>query len=377
MRRTSITSLVLILILIFSVNLGSVAAAQEFSDLDDNWAKDSIAHLANEGLFQDLWEGEFLPHQPLERSEAFELLSRGFELTKAERNSLALWLEEAFAFDLEAITRGEFAAAVANVLGLGQRTAVPAGFYPSFADLDPAYPGFLAAEVLKNLKVLPGHMLSRFESYRLITRSEAAFVLAQALQFEKIAGKVAGIDGEEGMLLIDDRPVQLTAETLFITAQGFNGEELVLGDKIEALVKDEKALLVTLGSDNTAQILLQGLNNLTQVLADVLTPSQLSAIIAGDWEQLNEEVRYEVYEELVARGVAPWEADALLKQDWAALQLMAQERITQEAADYLEVTPELVHAALTRNWSKVLEYVQVELAERLLASDWLKMVPKD
>ncbi len=162
-----------------------------------------------------------------------------------------------------------------------------------------------------------------------------------------------------------------------MTAQGFNGEELVLGDKIEALVKGEEALLVTLGRDNTAQILLQGLNNLTQVLADVLTPAQLSAIVAGDWDQLNEEVQYEVYEELVARGAAPWEADALLKRDWAALQFMAQERITQEAADYLEVTPELVQAALTRDWSKVLQYVQVELAERLLAGDWLQIVPKN
>jgi len=56
---------------------------------------------------------------------------------------------------------------------------------------------------------------------------------------------------------------------------------------------------------------------------------------------------------------------------------MAQERITQEAANYFEVPPELVHAALTRNWGKVLEYVQIELTERLLASDWLKLQPKN
>ncbi len=377
MRRTTITSLLLILTIIISVPLGGAAAAQGFNDLADNWARDSIAHLAAEGLFTDLWEGEFRPHQPLQRSEALELLTRGFKLTTAERNSVGAWLKETFASELEEITRGEFAAAAANVLGLGRRTAAPGGFYPSFADLDPAYPGFLAAEVLKTLQVLPGHMSGRFEPYRLITRSEAAFILAQMLPLEKVAGKVAGIDGQEGRLLIDERPVQLTSNTLFLTAQGFNGEELVLGDKIEALVKGEEALLVTLGRDNTAQILLQGLNNLTQVLADVLTPAQLSAIVAGDWDQLNEEVQYEVYEELVARGAAPWEADALLKRDWAALQFMAQERITQEAADYLEVTPELVQAALTRDWNKVLQYVQVELAERLLAGDWLQIVPKN
>jgi hypothetical protein len=374
MRRTTITSLVLVFMLIFPFNL-SVAAA--FSDIADNWARSSVTQLAGEGLFAEMWEGEFHPHQPLMRSEALELLARAFHVSEKDIASLDSWLTDAFPSDLEEITRGEFAAALGSVLGLGQRTSFPAGFYPSFGDVEPGYPGALAAELLKMLEVLPHHMHGRFESYRLVTRSEAAFMLDEATQFERITGEVAGIDGEEGRLLTDERPIQLTAETIFLTADGFEGDELGVGEAIEALVKDEKALLVTLGRDHTAQVLLQGLNNLTEVLADVLTPAQLSAILEGDWDQLNEEVQYQVYEELMARGLAPWEADALLKQDWGALQLMAQERITQEAANYFEVPPELVHAALTRNWGKVLEYVQIELTERLLASDWLKLQPKN
>lgn len=51
---------------------------------------------------------------------------------------------------------------------------------------------------------------------------------------------------------------------------------------------------------------------------------------------------------------------------------MLQDRLTQEAADYLGVAPELVYAAVSQDWEKLLEYAQVELAQRLLTSDWLK-----
>ena len=125
---------------------------------------------------------------------------------------------------------------------------------------------------------------------------------------------------------------------------------------------------------SNAQVLMNGLNQATKVLVDVLTPEQINALIAGDWEQLGEEVRYELYDQLVERGVSPWEADALLKQDWDNLQIMLQERLTLEAADYLQVAPELLHAALSRDWEKLLEYAQVELAQRLLTSEWLQGV---
>ena len=57
--------------------------------------------------------------------------------------------------------------------------------------------------------------------------------------------------------------------------------------------------------------------------------------------------------------------------------MMLQERLTQEAADYLKVAPELVQAALSQDWAKLVEYAQVELAQRLLTSDWLRDATKN
>jgi hypothetical protein len=158
----------------------------------------------------------------------------------------------------------------------------------------------------------------------------------------------------------------LTRDT--ITKDG----QLEKGQNIVVLARNNQALLINLEHVSTAQYVMDGLNKATKALVDVLTPAQINAIIAGDWDQLSEEVSSELYEELVDRGISPWEADALLKRDWASVQLMLQDRLTQEAADYLGVAPELVYAAVSQDWEKLLEYAQVELAQRLLTSDWLK-----
>ncbi len=378
MRPTAFKTLILT-VLIFIISFCSGTAWAAFSDIENNWAKEAITALEERDLFEGLWEDEFLPHEPLTHEDALELLSRAFGLEAADREDLAAWLAELFAAVPEGISRGEFAALLANVLGLEEHTNQPAGWYPSFVDLNADYPGFTAVEALQRLAVLPAHMLGRFEPYRLITRSEVAAILQAALELERLAGLVKEPKSENNELVLEHKEegettLSLLPETMYVSSLGLSGEfEIKAGEEISALARENKALLVKKAADQKAQAAFWGtVNNAAEVLAEILTPAQISAIIAGDWEQLNEEVRYELYQELVARGLTPWEAEALLEQDWPGIRAMAQERLTYEAADYLEVAPELIHAAISRDWPKLLEYAQVELAERILTSDWLK-----
>lgn len=382
MRPTAFKTLVLITI-ILTISLCSGATWAAFSDIEDNWAKEAIEALEEREMFSGLWEEEFLPHDSLEHKTALELISRAFDLPEDKEEELANWLDELFASSPEGISRGEFAALIANVLGLEEHTSKPQGWYPSFVDLNVDYPGFLAVEALQRLGVLPTHMLGRFEPYRLITRSEVAAILEEALQLERLDGVVSEPKDENGKLVMelteeDELRLALLPETMFLSPLGLSGEfKLEAGERISALARGNKALLVKKMKDDQPQTALwQTVNSATEVLAEILTPAQISAIIAGDWEQLNEEVRYELYQELVERGLTPWEAEALLERDWPGVQDMAQERLTYEAADYLEVAPELIHAAISRDWPKLLEYAQVELAERILTSDWLKGIQK-
>lgn len=384
MRPTKFIAIVLTLLVVASPLLGSATAAAAFVDIDHNWARDAIVSLETQGLFDNLWTEQFSPSSAVTHEEAFTLLSQTFQLTFEDVERLEQWLSDLLVAHEEGVTRGEFAAALANLLGLGEHVEVPQGFYPSFADLSMDYPGFMGVEVLQRLGLLPTHMVGRFEPYRLITRSEVAFLLAQAQELTELQGSVQEImeDGKQFTLKLEEGKEELAltllSETLFVTPGNLTRDtitkdgQLEKGQNIVVLARNNQALLINLEHVSTAQYVMDGLNKATKALVDVLTPAQINAIIAGDWDQLSEEVSSELYEELVDRGISPWEADALLKRDWASVQLMLQDRLTQEAADYLGVAPELVYAAVSQDWEKLLEYAQVELAQRLLTSDWLK-----
>ena len=48
----------------------------------------------------------------------------------------------------------------------------------------------------------------------------------------------------------------------------------------------------------------------------------MAAIITGDWARVNDSLRYSLYQEFVELGMTPWEAEALLSQDWSSLEDM-------------------------------------------------------
>lgn len=386
MRPTKLTSCILALLLLTSPILGGTTALAAFANIDGFWAEDAILSLEEQGLFDVLWTEEFSPSQSIKHEDAFKLLATAFELDSNEESQLKDWLNQLLVAHPEGLTRGEFAAVLANLLGLGEHTEVPQGFYPSFADLNIDYPGFLGIEVLQRLALLPTHMVGRFEPYRLITGAEIIYILDQALKLTEVEGIVAEVENEGRQVVLTSTEeeeqivLNLLAETLYLNPSSLTREPLTRNEKLNpgqnivALTRGSQALLVQFDEENPVQVIMQGLNQATQVLADILTPAQVNALISGDWEQLGEEVRYEIYQELVDRGVAPWEADALIQQDWSNLQTMLQERLTQESADYLDVAPELIQAALNQNWSQLLEYAQVELAQRILTSEWLQDV---
>jgi hypothetical protein len=363
---------------------GTVYAA--FSDIDGIWAESAIKNLEEKGLFAELWQEEFSPSASLTHAEARQLLAAAFSLSDEESAARADWLNQLLVAHPEGITRGEFAALLGNILGLGDHSEVPQGFYPSFSDLNVDYPGFLGVELLQRLALLPTHMVGRFEPYRLITRAEAAYILDQALRLREISGVVEEVlsDGRQIALKPAEQEeavvLNVLAETLFVSPASLlkdpvsRGEKLSAGQQVMVLARDQQALLIRMDEGGAVKTVLQGLNKAAQVVADMLTPAQINALITGDWEQLGEEVRYQVYQELVERGAAPWEAEAAINQDWSSLQLMVRERLTAETAEYLDVAPELISAALDQNWSKMLEYAQVELAQRLLSSEWLQNI---
>lgn len=363
---------VLIVTLVFA---GAAAAAEAaYVDIATNWAKEAITGLEEWGAFTGIFDEEYGPHQPLDTATFSLIAQRVFGLE--EPPALA-------AGEDELVTRAVLITTAAEYLGLTPETINLGDTYPSFEDVASDHPVYVQLEALRSLGVLPTYIHNRFEPERPATRAEIAHLLHQVSAWRKAKGKISELseDGQQMVVAAEPEPLTLIltdSTAIFSGGKRNTAEALAVGDAVFALYSDAgQAVLVSKPQRGLAALvdpeeLMGFLNKAAAVVSEVLTPEQISAVLNGDWQALSDEVRYELHQRLVDLGVSPWEVDALLDQDWPAVQEIVKDRLAAEAADFLKVSPELVFAALNRNWDRLLEYAQVELAQRLLTSSWLK-----
>lgn len=369
--------LALIAVLVFAqVSPGAFAA---YDDIATNWARKSILALEERGILEGIFSEEYGPHQPLDRATFRVLVQRAFEL---DEDALSRVFNNEDADDA-LVTRSELVTTAAELLGITEANFSLAKWYPTFEDLSEDNDAYLAAEVFNMMGILPTYIFNRFEPDRPATRAEIAHLLSQTSTLQPLLGEISELAEEmdQVMIQVDEelRALTLTSDTRVYQGGAVGGvEQLQAGERIFAVYNDDGEILVIskpqrgLAALVDTEVLMNRLGAAAEAAAEVLTPEQVTALLNGDWQTLSDEVRYELHHRLVDLGVSPWEVDALLAQDWATVQEIIKDRLAAEAADYLDVSPDLVFAAVNRNWQSLLEYLQVELAQRLLTSSWLK-----
>ena len=257
---------------------------------------------------------------------------------------------------------------------------------------------FTAVELVNKLNVLPTYVMNRFEPQRASTRAETAALLNAALNLENIAGEVVEIHQPSNRIIVTTsdnqyRSLPVAEQTLVLgSGAAQNVDQITVGDQIQALYDTNgNVALVSVEQGASGSGLLQNLANLVkglrntanlqslnldslvsedtvQTLQEVLTPEQVAAIISGDWSKASDSFRTNLFGQLVELGLAPWEAEAVLSQNWQALGDMGMDRVAVLLSDYVGVSPEIFYAAFNQDWGKVYEYAQVEIAQRLLTA---------
>lgn len=392
------------IVLLFMVLLYTGTAFAHYPDIEGNWARDAIINLAEQNIFAGIYEGNFEPNSSVTREEIIDLAARGFNLTTAEKQTLYSWLDHLMpmvdpdAEENDFATRAELTAVVANLMGLTDQSIDVDNWAPTFEDIDREHPLFTAVELVNKLNVLPTYVMNRFEPQRAATRAETAALLNAALNLENIAGEVVEIHQPSNRIIVTTsdnqyRSLPVAEQTLVLgSGAAQNVDQITVGDQIQALYDTNgNVALVSVEQGASGSGLLQNLANLVkglrntanlqslnldslvsedtvQTLQEVLTPEQVAAIISGDWSKASDSFRTNLFGQLVELGLAPWEAEAVLSQNWQALGDMGMDRVAVLLSDYVGVSPEIFYAAFNQDWGKVYEYAQVEIAQRLLTA---------
>lgn len=230
------------------------------------------------------------------------------------------------------------------------------------------------ASLARAAGVVPASIGSSDELRRSATRSEALELLAALRRISVADGTIQfGDSGRTTASIVSGQGasvrVRLSDQTVVLRNGDPSGaDRLVSGDRVRAVVDDTGEARVVLAEgglfDQTA--LLERARDVVRILARYLTPEQWQMLIQGDWQGIVSTLTPEMYDRMMALGVSPWEAEALLNRDWPAVREAATDRLAQEGADRLDVSPELLRSVLARDWTTARQLAQQELIEKVI-----------
>lgn len=389
--RIRSTVLSIMLIAFFA---GVVGAHNLLSDIQTSWARNHVEELVYQGVVEGYPDGTFKPEQAVTRAEFAKMIAKAFSISPNEQEIDVVlsdieghWAQEFIeeiaranliealpngTFDPDApITRAEAVEAIVRALKLDDVYGFSAT--PSFDDVNTNHPAHHHVEIASQLKILPPYLKGSFGPDETATRSEAAAMIREASRLRIARGSLDYLESERELLGIrHERGITdftLGSQTVIHRNTTLAPlDNLLIGDEVY-IVADRygtpqfvKANGVITQEDVATKI--------SEVVKGVLSPSDLQAMVAGDWEKVTDSLKNRLYEELVAQGISPVEAAAIMNQDWNSVREYAQSHAAELIADQLGITRELASLLLAGDWESASELAQTQALERILG-DWL------
>lgn len=368
----------------------AAALALPFPDVDPSWARESIHRLVETGIASGYPDGTFRPEKAITRGEFAQMAAAAFPqgepsarvfadaIDHPARRELAQLVERG-ALDAGAdatvrpddpITRAEAAHALIALMDLDPLPAwAAAADEPLFSDVGRDNPAFGAVQVAARLNLYPPFLRGQLWPQEALTRAEAAYMVDAARRLERHSGRLERIDEDRRVLWLSGSPqgqrsFPISELDVFTPEGRLPWTQLEGGPHLHVVANRFGRPLIAWAEPERRADGWRG--TLREIAAVFLTPEQVRALLDGDWEEATEEAKVTLYQQLVARGLRPWEADALVSQDWGALQELGQARVAELIGDYLQVSPHLVSAIFHRDWAAARDHAQMEALERLL-----------
>ena len=358
------------------------------SDIQGHWAEDSISNLVDKGVLNGYPDGSFHPDQSITRAELAKTLAVAYKFQASNKKGQFPDTKEHWAkayisaladnqiitgypdgtFKPEApITRAEIVAMLTRLLKIGSaEEQYTMDFVPSFPDLEKDYWAFHQIELAFRLGILPGYFQPEFRPSRLASRADTAWMIEQLLNLNTVRGKI--LDNPTGSNLLTVEPDEGEIQIAFVPPEAIvfrnnittTAQELIKSDQVTIFFNrnNEPAIIKSFGDVNKNDLL----GRLSAMVKGRLSSEQISSILAGDWEQVKESIKGELYNQLLQVGLTPEEAESILVQDWAYLDTIGRDRLSAALSSYLGITKDLSRAILDRDFARIKEYAKIELA---------------
>jgi hypothetical protein len=366
-------------------------AQTALADIANHWAEKPIKALVTKEVILGYPDGSFKPDQAITRAEFATMVSKTFSYDAASQTGFTdtaghwatRYIKAAAAQKVmnafgdgsfrpeNRLNRGQLTVMASRVLHLATAQEKYSESLPaSFADVPATHWAYRQIEIAHKLNLLPQTYQPNFQPDQAATRAEAAWILRALSQITVTKGKIASVDPVTGLVNIQDANREpslslVTPETILlrnnITAPL---ESLLSGDEATAYaVPSGEVKFFKAFGKVTKNDLLSRISSFTK---GHLKPAQINSLLSGDWEAVKNDLKSELYDQMMALGLTPAEAESIMVQDWDYLDTLSKDRLSQAISGYLGITQEFSQAILDRDLDKIKELGRVELATAAL-----------
>jgi hypothetical protein len=378
----------LALIAFFSIQ---VQAQVSLSDISDNWAAKPIRTLADKGIIDGYPDGTFKPEQPITRAEFAKLIAKTFHYQPGNQgyfpDTTGNWAKtyissvashkvmNAFSDGKfkpeERLSRAQMANMLARIVQLGKPEEKYDNWQASFSDVPANNWAYQKIEIINRLELFPPSFKSEFHPEQAVTRAESAWMIEAAGNLVISKGKITSISPDTGLVNVknaagDPVMAMITPETVLLRNNN--------PSDIDTLLNGDDATVIASPSGDVKFLKAYGqvtkndlLSRISSMTRGKLTKDEISAIVAGDWGSVKDNLKGDLYNKMIDMGMTPAEAESLMVRDWNYLDTLSKERLSQALSSRLGITQDFAQAMLERDLNKIKEYGKIELATAALS----------
>ncbi len=389
-NRKSYLILCLTLMFIFLFSMEAQAGVV-LSDISDNWATKPIQNLADKGIINGYPDGTFRPEQSITRAEFAKLVAKTFHYQPASQgffsDTTGNWAKNFISSAVQhkvmnafpdgtfkpdqQLSRAQVATMLTRIIQLGKSEEKYNPFSPSFSDVPKSNWAFQSIEIVNKLGLFPESLKNEFHPEQMTTRAEAAWMIKAAGDLVISKGKITSVSPDTGLVNVKNAngdPVlaMVTPETILLRNNNpsdvdtlLNGDDATVVASPSGDVKFLKAFGQVTKNDLLSKV--------SMMTKGKLTKDEISAMVAGDWNSVKDNLKGDLYNKMVAMGLTPAEAESIMVQDWNYLDTLSKDRLSQALSSRLGITQDFAQALLDRDLSKVKEYGRIELATAALS----------
>jgi hypothetical protein len=361
------------------------------SDINDNWAAKPIQTLAERGIINGYPDGTFKPDQSITRAEFAKLVAKTFHYQPAAQgffsDTSGNWAKNFISSAVEhkvmhsfpdgtfkpnqQLSRAQVATMLTRIVQLGKPEEKYNPFSPSFSDVPKSNWAFQNIEIINKLNLFPESFKNEFHPEQMVTRAEAVWMIKSASDLVISKGKITSISPDTGLVNVKNahgEPVlaMVTPETILLRNNN--------PSDVDTLLNGDDATVVASPSGDVKFLKAYGqvtkndlLSKVSSMTKGKLTKDEISAMVAGDWNSVKDDLKGDLYNKMIAMGLSPAEAESLMVRDWNYLDTLSKDRLSQALSSRLGITQDFAQALLDRDLSKVKEYGKIELATAALS----------